>query len=288
MSLVALAAGRGSRGVTTATLALAATWPTPALVAECDPAGGALAARFGLPLLPGMLSLATAARHGLDAAAVAAHVRALPLGLPALLGPSKAEQAEALGRTWSNVAPVLARLPDADVLADCGRVGPHPPMLALLRHADLVVLVAEPTPDGLEQLKDRAAALAAALPATAAAGVARASRPVVSALLLGERPYPPGEVQAWLAEQHLAVDVIGVLAHDPRAAAMLAGTPGRGNLRRSLLLRSARTVAEQVSGWVHRPDELAAASQRPADASTGTPPAASAVTTQHTVTEPPT
>ena len=271
MSLVALAAGRGSRGVTTATLALAATWPAPALVAECDPAGGSLAALFGLQPLPGMLSLATAARHGLDPAAVGAHVRLVPVGLPALIGPSRAEQAEGLARTWGTVAPVLARLPDADVLADCGRVGPHPPTLELLRHADVVVLVAEPHPDGLEQLKDRAIALAAALSAT------QTDRHPwrMAVLLLGERPDPLGEVQAWRAEQRLAVEVVGALADEPRAAAMLTGMPGRGDLRRSLLLRSARTVAAQLCDWLRqRPGP-------PADAVAG------ATVAEHTMMEPP-
>jgi MinD-like ATPase involved in chromosome partitioning or flagellar assembly len=272
MSLLALAAGRGSRGVTTATLALAATWPTGALVAECDPAGGSLAARFGLEPLPGILSPPTAARHGLDSAMVAAHVRPLPLGLPALIGPSRAEQAEALSRLWPSIAPVLAGLPDADVLADCGRVGPHALTLELLRRADLVVLVAEPTLDGLEQLKDRAAALAAVLidPARRA--------PSLAVLLLGDRPYPPGEVEAWLAQQHLAVSQVAALADDPRGAAKLAGVPGRGDLRRSLLLRSARAAAERLHQHLgsqhHQP-----ADQKHAGDSAGIKPAAGASTT---------
>jgi MinD-like ATPase involved in chromosome partitioning or flagellar assembly len=268
MSLVALAAGRGSRGVTTATLALAATWPTAALVAECDPAGGCLAARFGLEPLPGMLSLASAARHGLDAAMVNAHVRPLPVGLPALIGPTRAEQADALSRLWPSIAPVLGRLPDVDVLADCGRVGPHAPTLELLRHADLAVLVAEPTLDGLEQLKDRLAALAAALTDPAR------RVPVLAVLLLGDRPYPPGEVEAWLAHQRLAVGPVGALAEDPRAAARLAGVPGRGDLRRSLLLRSARAAAERLHQ--HGSQHHQPANQEHAGDSLGIKPAARA------------
>ncbi len=274
MSLVALAAGRGSRGVTTATLALAATWPTDALVAECDPAGGCLAARFGLEPLSGMLSLASAARHGLDPAMVAGHVRPLPLGLRAMIGPTRAEQAEALSRLWPSIAPVLARLPKTDVLADCGRVGPHAPILELLRRADLVVLVAEPTLDGLEQLKDRVAALAALTdPARRV--------PSLAVLLLGDRPYPPGEVEAWLAGQHLAVGQVAALADDPRAAAKLAGDPGRGDLRRSLLLRSARAAAERLHqhlGSQHHPGR----DQEHAGDSAGIKPAAGASTTAAT------
>jgi hypothetical protein len=273
MSLVALAAGRGSRGVTTATLALAATWPRAAVVAECDAAGGCLAAWFGMEPLPGMLSLASAARHGLDPAMVGAHVRPLPVGLPALIGPTRAEQAEALARLWPSIAPVLARLLEVDVLADCGRVGPHAPTLELLRHADLVVVVAEPTLDGLEQLKDRLTGLAAAL-----IGPARRV-PNLAVLLLGDRPYPPGEVEAWLAGQHLVVGEVAVLADDPRAAAKLGGVPGRGDLHRSLLLRSARAAAERlhqrVAGQNYAADREHAAQGRNGDSAGITPAAGS-------------
>ncbi|HZD68787.1 MAG TPA: hypothetical protein VFA45_07675, partial [Actinomycetes bacterium] len=63
MSVIALAAGKGSRGVTTAALALAATWPAPrrVLLAECDPAGGSLAVRFRLRPTPGLVSLGSVA-----------------------------------------------------------------------------------------------------------------------------------------------------------------------------------------------------------------------------------
>ena len=49
MSLIAVAAGKDSRGVTTTALALAAVWPRAraVLLAECDPSGGSLAARYG-------------------------------------------------------------------------------------------------------------------------------------------------------------------------------------------------------------------------------------------------
>ncbi|CAL9302083.1 hypothetical protein SUDANB51_04775 [Streptomyces sp. enrichment culture] len=42
MALTALAADKGSPGVTTAAVALAAVWPRRVLLAEADPVGGAL------------------------------------------------------------------------------------------------------------------------------------------------------------------------------------------------------------------------------------------------------
>ena len=40
--LIAVAADKGAPGVTTTAVALAAVWPRPVLLAECDPAGGDL------------------------------------------------------------------------------------------------------------------------------------------------------------------------------------------------------------------------------------------------------
>jgi hypothetical protein len=234
MSLVAVACGRGSRGVTTTALALAATWPAPAIVAECDPAGGALAARFGMEPVTGTLSLASTSRHGLGAEEVGAHVRRLPIGLHALVGPAKAEQAEGIARFWPTVAPVLARL-GTDVIADCGRLTARPPTAELLRNADLCVLVAEPTLDGLEQAKDRALALSGLL------------REPALIVLLCEGPYNPAEVRGWLAEGRVEADLLGTLAIDDRAASLINGVAGRQKaLARSTLLRSAKALSQQL------------------------------------------
>jgi MinD-like ATPase involved in chromosome partitioning or flagellar assembly len=234
MSLVAITAGRGSRGVTTAALALGAAWPEPPLVAECDPDGGSLAASFGLPPTPGLLSLASTARREVDPAVVAAHTQTVLGGLEVLLAPPTAEQAEGLGRFWPTLAPMLGGL-DRDVLADCGRLRPRSGVLELLRRADLVVVLAQPTPDGLEQLRGRLVALEAA-------GLR------ASVVLRGERPYTRAEVASWLAGEGVAATVAGVLADDQRRVAeLLAGEPGwRHRLDRSLLLRSARTLAEEL------------------------------------------
>jgi len=61
VAIVPLVAAKGSAGVTTAALTLAAVWPEgrgAPLVVECDPGGGDVAARFGLGVIPGVVSLA--------------------------------------------------------------------------------------------------------------------------------------------------------------------------------------------------------------------------------------
>src|SRR5580692_12570056 len=109
MALVAIAADKGAPGVTTAAVVLAAVWPRPVLLAECDPAGGDLVYRFsadgGGRLDPrrGLLSLAVAARHGLRPEQVRDHAQTLRGGLAVLAGVSTAEQGAGLLPLWGPV-----------------------------------------------------------------------------------------------------------------------------------------------------------------------------------------
>jgi len=57
VTLVAMCSLKGSPGVTTAALGLAAGWPSAEqpVVVECDPAGGDLLGRFRLETAPGLM-----------------------------------------------------------------------------------------------------------------------------------------------------------------------------------------------------------------------------------------
>ena len=79
---------KGSPGVTTLSCLLAATWPDPApvVVVEADPAGGDLAARFGLSSTMGWSSLEAAVRRGGAASPLEPHLQQLPGGLAVLVG----------------------------------------------------------------------------------------------------------------------------------------------------------------------------------------------------------
>jgi len=102
MALIAIASDKGAPGVTTAALALAAVWPRPVLLAECDPAGGDLVYRFpaadGGHLDPrrGVLSLAVVARRGMQPQQVGEHAQKLHGGLDVLVGVTNAEQGAGL------------------------------------------------------------------------------------------------------------------------------------------------------------------------------------------------
>ena len=95
--LVAVLSVKGSPGVTTFAVALAARWPAPyrPVLVEADPSGGDLATRFSLNPTPGLLSLAAAARRSADPAMVWQHAQGLPGGLPLVAAPPDADRARA-------------------------------------------------------------------------------------------------------------------------------------------------------------------------------------------------
>ena len=147
MALIAVAADKGAPGVTTTALALAAVWPRPVLLAECDPAGGDLlyrlpAAEGGrLDQRRGLLSLAVAARRGLQPQQVWEHAQKLNGGLDILIGVADAEQGAGLNCCGGRSAGCWPPSRQADVIADCGRLGVDGPVYDLLAEASSIVLL---------------------------------------------------------------------------------------------------------------------------------------------------
>lgn len=129
--LYALVSAGGSPGVTTAALALALTWPSPVILAECDPSGGDILAGLlagHVPAGRGLMECAMEAGRGL-AANASLVPQLVPLDedrtrmlLPGLTDP---RQATGLGTAWPAVAAALTAQP-ADVIADCGRLDAGP------------------------------------------------------------------------------------------------------------------------------------------------------------------
>ena len=144
MTTIAFISPKGAPGVTTAACAIAAVWPAPrdVLLVECDPSGGDLAPRFGLPTTPGLTSYVLA-RRDTDRGSTDAldHVQTLPGGLAALFGPVGGEVAMALDGEVGAIGLEPSSM-GSDVLLDCGRFNPRATGQALLlRQADLVALV---------------------------------------------------------------------------------------------------------------------------------------------------
>ncbi|MGH3832392.1 MAG: chromosome partitioning protein [Pseudonocardiaceae bacterium] len=235
--LVAVCSLKGSPGVTTFSVALAARWPVPSrcVLVECDPSGGDVATRFGLVSSPGLVSLAAAARRSGDPGLLWRHTQALPGDLAVVVAPPGADQALAAltalapeGSGGAGVLRVAAEATDTVVIADCGRVDPTSPVLPIVRSADVMLLLSRAHADDLAHL------------ATRLSEVSRwSSRP---GLLLAGAGYSAAEVS-----RELGVSVMGRIPEDPHAAAVLCGRHGgRGEPSRSPLGHSAITIARAL------------------------------------------
>jgi len=251
--LYALVSAGGSPGVTTAALALALSWPTQAIVAECDPSGG--------DILAGLLSGYAPAGHGLmehaieaglsgQAAAASLSAQLMPLDdegtrmvLPGLTDP---RQAAGLASAWPVVAAALTGQP-ADVIADCGRLdaGPGQPH-AVLSAARTVGIVLRPTLRQVWSARARVEMLSHLL--------GDSSR--LALLLTGPGTHPAHEVA-----HALGVPVAAVLPADSRTASLLSdGVGGQRRLGSGPLMRSARSAGQALR------DHVTATSWQPAGA----------------------
>jgi len=255
MALIAVAADKGAPGVTTASVALAAVWPRPVLLAECDPAGGDLVYRLpaaeGGRLDPrrGLLSLAVAARRGLQPHQVWEHAQKLRGGLDILSGVSGAEQGAGLELLWGSVGRVLAAVPQADVIADCGRVGVDGPVYDLLAQASAVLLLTRVSLGEVIRLRDRVNVLASALqrrgcPADRIDVVVITDYKNFGAAIT--------EVGQALRQGGAPARVVGGLAHEPKSADQLRGE-WSGKLDKSMFIRTARAIAGDLASALPAP-----------------------------------
>ncbi|MFD7283655.1 hypothetical protein ACFV80_43360 [Streptomyces sp. NPDC059862] len=243
MSVIALAGCSGAPGVTTSALALLLSWPLEPgrrmILAECDPDGGAV--------LHGLLQGTLGDRYGLRNLSVA--VRKGDFGdafwrqlidlssedggkesprdrllLPGITDPA---QAASLGPVWKALA-VMFRGIEAehghDVLIDLGRSGAFGPSGVLAEQADTVLVVVRNTLRCLQAAQARVSALEE-----------RVGN--VGLLMIGEGPYPAGEVQ-----RVLQVPVVATLPYAPDDARVLSdGAEQPRRFTKSALMKAART-----------------------------------------------
>jgi MinD-like ATPase involved in chromosome partitioning or flagellar assembly len=241
VGVIAFASAKSSPGVTTTIAALAASWPAhrDLHIVELDPAGGDLVVRFELAPEPGLVTLAANGRRDLKVDTYLAHTQPLPsvsaAGGPErriLVAPVAAEQATAaLGALRFGLPKVLADA-EVDVLVDCGRLDPSSPAYEFAVAADLLVVVARPLVSEIHHL---AARLSSVKPRA------------VSLLVVGDRPYGVTDVA-----EVVGATPLGTIPADTRAAeALTLGHPHALRvLRRSRLLRDARSVAEGLATWL--------------------------------------
>jgi hypothetical protein len=242
--LYALVSAGGSPGVTTTAIALALTWPTPVIVAECDPSGGDILAGLLAGRVPaGRGLMEHAMESGRSGRAVTASLATplVPLDeggtrmlLPGLTDP---RQAAGLAAAWPAVAATLT-VQHADVIADCGRLdaGTGQP-LAVLSAARTVAIVLRPTLRQVWLAQSRVEALRQLLGGGARLGL----------FLTG-----PGTHSAREVAHALNLPVLAALPDDSRTAGLLSdGVGDRRYLTRGSLMRAGSSAGHALRR--HRP-----------------------------------
>jgi len=267
MALIVIAADKGAPGVTTTALALAAVWPRPVLLAECDPSGGDLVYRFpaadGGSLDPrrGLVTLAVAARRGLQPGQLWEHTQKMAGGLDVLTGVTNAEQGAGLSTLWGPLGGLFAGLSGGDVIADCGRLGADGPQYDLVAQAAVVLLVTRPDAGDVIRLRDRTAAVAAAASARGRRGFTSAVAVIADQRTLRATAAEVGQA---LSQRDVPAGVAGGIADDPKGAELLRGAWG-GRLDKTMLIRSVREIAQQLAASLPatRDDEGPPSAPRP-------------------------
>jgi MinD-like ATPase involved in chromosome partitioning or flagellar assembly len=250
MSLVCLTSQKGAPGVTLSALVIAAVWPQASgrrkVLLEADPAGGALALRYGLGLETSLITLAVAARSGLDHGTFDDHLQELPGGLPAVVAPDGPGQVRAaLQTSGPSIAAWLAESDAIDAIADLGRLTDANLPVSLAANA--VLMVARPEVEQLQPAARRMAELAEQVPS-------------VGWVVIGDRPHGPDEIQDTYGHP-----VVAVLPDDPRTARALAAGTMSARIMKSPLVRTAASVADDLAEWLH-PEPVGAASEALDDA----------------------
>lgn len=232
--IVSLSSIKGAPGVTSWTVLLAAAWPSAhaseRVVLEADPDGGALAARYGLGVEPGVVSLiASVRRAAVGAVGVEPHARALGEGVWAVPGPDSGEQARSV---WASGGETLAGHLAADRrlwLADVGRLDLAGPATALVDRSALCMLVVSGRPEDLVRLPQ-------AVDSLVDRGVS------CGVLVCGAMEYKVPDVVEFAGTPH-----IWHVDRTDDVVAVAGGAPQGGRARRSWLWRSAIEVAARMA-----------------------------------------
>jgi MinD-like ATPase involved in chromosome partitioning or flagellar assembly len=246
MALIAFASAKGSPGVSTTLAGLSHLWPRRSVVADLDPAGGDTGLRYraenGDPLNPsiGLLSLGAAVRSG-QKADLEDHLQLTAGGMRTLVGVNTPGQVLGLAPAWQHVALTLRRAREYDVLADCGRLTPGSPAMAIIDQADAVVMVSRSELEDIAHVRERLRSLQSSLHLGAIDSTPTGIAMVTSA----SDTRGLTDAEQLLASAGLPVRALGVIAEDRKAADALRTESSR-NIRRSVLVRSLSDLATRI------------------------------------------
>ncbi|WP_285223213.1 hypothetical protein [Frankia sp. AgPm24] len=231
--LIVIGSVKGSPGVTTASLGLAAGWPmrpggAPVVAVEADPAGGDVLGWYELPAA-GLVAWAAQARSGRSG--LSGYVQRLPGGVEVVAAPVEAAAARGAVEVLARGGAVRAAADSVTVVVDVGRLDPSSPAGPLLGAADVLVVLARPVPAELARVVAGEAQLTGA------------GRRECVLLLVGEPRWPVERVA-----ESVGMPVLGVLPHDAQGARRIAGRPGgRRATGHTPLARACREVAGRLA-----------------------------------------
>lgn len=255
--LIVLCSAKGSPGVTSAGLALAAAWPSAVILVEADPAGGDLAVRcrtgrHGLALAetPTVATLAAMAsaedRTGADSTLVARTAQRLNNRIWVIPGVASAEAGAGMTDLWEPLAAVLGSS-HTDVLVDAGRIDTCSPAMRLLDVADAVAVVARADLAQVVHLRDRVRHLADEMSARG-----RPTVPLVPVLVTAARSAlrDVSDVDTVLAAASGMVEPATYVTWDRASLLRLeAGETPAGRLGRTPLVRTAQQVTDRLLAY---------------------------------------
>lgn len=237
--LIAVGSVKGSPGVTTLSVGLAALWPRPgAVLLECDPVGGDLAARFGrLADHAGLRELADALRRGAgvsdgsEGPFASTFQRRLSIGVDAVLAEPGLEAVGTVRTIAAHGLAMLRRTAAAGtVLLDVGRLDPQSESLPLAAAADHVLLLARPDAADLSHIS--------------------ASLSWLNSSLSGQLwlvPAGDGRMPAQEVARIVHAPVLGVLPHHRWCAAALTGRMHVPRWRRLPLGKAIEQLAARLT-----------------------------------------
>lgn len=235
--IVSLCSVRGSPGVTSWALLLAAAWPAEyevervVLEADCD--GGILGARYGFGVDPGVVSLiATLRRGNSHAVDVSDHGRRVNDGVWVIPGPETGERA---ARVWNGSAATVAAAVASDARAwfvDAGRADAASPIVPLLDLSTVAVLLTRSATEDLVQVPARVEFL-------------RQHAQSVGVLVVGKPQHSVEDLVGFFR-----TDSVWTVGADENLARIAGEAMAGGRARRSWVWRSAISIAADIAAAI--------------------------------------
>ncbi len=235
--IVSLCSVRGSPGVTSWSLLLAAAWPSEyevervVLEADCD--GGVLGARYGFGVDPGAVSLIAALRRaGSRAVDVSEHGRRVNDGLWVIPGPETGERAS---RVWRGSAAAVADgvvYDDRVWFVDAGRADEASPIEPLLDLSSIAVLLTRSATEDLVQVPARVEFL-------------RQHAQSVGVLVVGKPQHTVEDLVGFFG-----TDLVWTVGADENLVRIAGEAIAGGRARRSWVWRSAISIAADIAASI--------------------------------------